>query len=89
MEWKLQSGSGSISFETVDGIPCWNMNAGVLETGTRSRLGDSYTLFYYWKPRESDSGWRSLHVGILGSAYSVSAYVYGFMNEYGACVCLV
>jgi len=79
MEWRLQS--GSIPFETVDGIPCWNMNVGALATGTRSRLGDSYTLFYHWKPRESDTDWRSLHHGMLGSANAVSAHVYACVDE--------
>ena len=57
---------GSTSFETVNDIPCWNLNAGGLVTSTRTTLGDSYTLFYYWKPRESDTagnGWRTLHRG--------------------------
>ena len=62
MTWKL--GGGTISYETVDDIPCWNMNGGALETPTRTTLGDSYTLFYYWKPRASDTnGWRTLHRG--------------------------
>jgi len=89
MEWRLYSGSGSIPFETVDGIPCWNMNAGVLETGTRSRLGDSYTLFYHWKPRESDSGWRTLHHGryILSSGYSVGTYTHACTNDDGMYAC--
>jgi len=83
MEWKLQS--GSIPFETVDGIPCWNMNAGSLETDTRSRLGDSYTLFYHWKPRESDSPSRTLHRGMFGSTGGVSTYVQACLNECGSC----
>ena len=63
MTWT--QGWGSTSFETVDDIPCWDLNAGTLVTNTRTVLGDSYTLFYYWKPRESDTspdGWRSLHM---------------------------
>jgi len=86
MEWKLQLGSGSIPFETVDGIPCWNMNAGSLETDTRSRLGDSYTLFYHWKPRASDTPWRILHRGILGSTDGVSTCVHARANKYVICV---
>jgi len=77
MVWKVES--GTIPFETVDGIPCWNMNAGNLITSTQKRLGDSYTLFYYWKPRVSDSGWRTLHRG------TVSAHTYACM-KYGSCV---
>jgi len=61
MTWKLPG--GTISYETVDGIPCWNMNGGILETTTRTTLGDSYTIFYYWKPRFSDTGYRTLHRG--------------------------
>jgi hypothetical protein len=61
MTWKL--GGGTISYETVDDIPCWNMNAGYVQTTTRTTLGDSYTLFYYWKPRTSDTNWRTLHRG--------------------------
>jgi len=73
MAWKLQT--GSISFETVDAIPCWNMNSGTVETGTRSLLGDSYTLFYHWKPRESNTNYRTLHYGT-----NVSTYVHACMT---------
>ena len=64
MTWTKSA--GTLSFTTVDGIPCWDMNAGSLVTSTRTTLGDSYTLFYYWKPRESDtapSSYRSLRKG--------------------------
>ena len=64
MEWTKSS--GTLSFTTEDGIPCWNLNAGTHITSTRTTLGDSYTLFYYWKPRESDTlpnHFRTLHTG--------------------------
>jgi hypothetical protein len=64
MTWKL--GAGAISYETVDGIPCWNMSGGYLETTTRTKHGDSYTIFYYWKPKVINGAGPhlSLHRGI-------------------------
>jgi len=85
MEWRLAS--GSIPFETVDGIPCWNMNAGALETVTRKKLGDSYTLFYHWKPRESDTFFRVLHHGTQVSAYV--HIIHECLNECGSRVCVL
>eukprot|EP00605_Chrysophyceae_sp_TOSAG23-4_P002960 GSChrysophyteH1.ASY1.ANO1.3262.1 assembled CDS len=61
MEWT--ESWGSTSFETVDTIPCWDLNAGGLVTSTRTTLGDSYTVFYYWKPRVSDTQFRVLNMG--------------------------
>eukprot|EP00605_Chrysophyceae_sp_TOSAG23-4_P001476 GSChrysophyteH1.ASY1.ANO1.1612.1 assembled CDS len=75
MEWKKSW--GSLSFTTEDNIPCWSLNAGTLVTSTRTTLGDRYTLFYYWKPRVSDTaptGWRALHLGWLPSANVVKDY---------------
>jgi len=44
-----------------DGIPAFNMDSGYLETGASGLFGQYYTIFYLWKPRTSDSGWRTLH----------------------------
>lgn len=44
-----------------DGIPCFNMDAGYLETSAAGLHGQYYTAFYLWKPRTSDTGWRTLH----------------------------
>ncbi len=72
MTWTKSS--GTLSFTTEDNIPCWNLNAGTLVTSTRTTLGDRYTLFYYWKPRASDtspSGWRGLHRSTSSGDYWV------------------
>ena len=61
MEWTVVSGE-TVSFTTEDGIPCWDMGSGTLETTTRSTVGDEYTLFYYWKPRDTGE-YNSLHTG--------------------------
>jgi len=45
-----------------DGIKCFNMDAGYLETTATGLYGQYYTTFYLWKPRTSDNdGWRTLH----------------------------
>lgn len=63
MSWARSSGSYPMSNDTQDGVACWNMDTGYIETGTRLTLGQNYTLFYLWKPRQSDSGWRTVHRG--------------------------
>ena len=71
---------GSTSFTTVDTIPCWDLNAGSLVTTTRTTLGDIYTLFYYWKPRVSDTephGFRTMHRGTSDHWATV-----GFQNKH-------
>lgn len=47
-----------------DGVKCFNMDNGYLETSGSGLYGQYYTIFYLWKPRTSDtagSGWRTLH----------------------------
>ena len=51
----------TVSNAVEDGVSCWNMDNGYLETGTRIAFGQNYTCFYLWKPRTTDSGWRTMH----------------------------
>jgi len=44
-----------------DGVKCFNMDSGYLETSAAGLFGQYYTCFYLWKPRTTDSGWRTLH----------------------------
>ena len=45
-----------------DNIKCFDMNGGYLiGSGDTRTFGQYYTCFYLWKPRETDSGWRTLH----------------------------
>lgn len=57
------SRGNTVTNTSQDGVACWNMDNGYLETGTRTQLARNYTLFYLWKPRNSDSGWRTVHRG--------------------------
>lgn len=83
---KCTTGSGNINdlrgsltwdrFNTVnntvqDGIPCFDMDNGYIETGSRIQLGQFYTCFHLWKPRATNTGWRTMyrndndHIGII------------------------
>jgi len=82
---KCTSGSGNINdlkgdfswtrnsvTDTVqDGIPCFNMDGGYLETSATGILGKNYTCFHLWKPRSTNTGWRTMyrnnndHIGII------------------------
>lgn len=85
---KCTSGSGNINdlrgdfswgrFNTVndtvqDGIPCFDMDNGYLETSATGQLGQFYTCFHLWKPRTTNTGWRTMyrnnndHIGIVQS----------------------
>ena len=63
MSWTRSSGSYPMNNDTQNGVACWNMDTGYIETSTRLTLGQNYTLFYLWKPRLNDSGWRTMHRG--------------------------
>lgn len=62
MEWKASS-SQKPSFATVDGKMCLNLDStNFVEITTPSNyppLGQYYTQFYIWRPRTTDSGWRT------------------------------
>ena len=55
------SRNDTVSNDTQDGVPCWNMDSGYVETSTRVTYGQTYTCFYLWKPRNTDTGWRTMH----------------------------
>ena len=52
---------GTVTNSTEDGVVCFNMDNGLLQTSATGLFGQYYTCFYLWKPRTSDSGWRTLH----------------------------
>lgn len=52
---------GTVTDTTEDGIVCFNMDGGYLETSATGLFGQYYTCFYLWKPRTTDTGWRTLH----------------------------
>lgn len=52
---------GTVTDTIEDGIPCFNMDNGSLSTSATGLFGQYYTCFYLWKPRETDTGWRTLH----------------------------
>lgn len=51
----------TVTNDTQNGVACWNMDSGYLETSTRITFGQFYTCFYLWKPRLTDTGWRTMH----------------------------
>jgi hypothetical protein len=51
----------SVTDVVEDGVECFNMDAGYLETTATGLYSQQYTVFYLWKPRTSDTGWRTLH----------------------------
>lgn len=53
--------NNTVTDTVEDGVSCFNMDDGYLETGASALFGQYYTCFYLWKPRTSDSGWRTLH----------------------------
>lgn len=52
---------GTVTYTTEDGVKCFNMDNGYLETSASGLFGQYYTCFYLWKPRTTDTGWRTLH----------------------------
>lgn len=67
-----------VSTTTVDGVTCWDLESTYWEmSGTSGTLATDhyYTQFYVWKPRASDSGWRTLyrnslhHLVIVNNGY--------------------
>lgn len=55
---------GTVTDSVEDGVSCFDMDNGYLETDASSSIGtfnQYYTCFYLWKPRTTDSGWRTLH----------------------------
>lgn len=58
IQWSRQN----TVFDTIEnGVKSFNMDNGYLETGTRLQFGQFYTTFQLWKPRLTDSGWRTVH----------------------------
>ena len=51
----------SVTDIVEDGVSCFDMDGGYLSTSATGLYGQYYTVFYLWKPRTSDSGWRTLH----------------------------
>jgi hypothetical protein len=70
MTWVEQL-AGTISPTVEDDITCWDLNNGALETTIRTKLADSYTLFYYWKPRTFVAATRTLHRGYQGDHWAL------------------
>ena len=66
---------GTVTDTTEDGVKCFNMDSGYLETSASGLFGQYYTCFYLWKPRTTDTGWRTLHrnntdhIGIVQNGY--------------------
>lgn len=62
---------GTVTDTTEDGVPCFNMDTGYLETSATGLLGQNYTIYQLWKPRTTDTGWRTIyrngddHLGII------------------------
>jgi hypothetical protein len=59
-DWARQ---GTVSNTVQDGVACWNMDTSYLQTTTRKTLAQNYVCFYLWKPRVTNSGWRTVHRG--------------------------
>jgi hypothetical protein len=55
------SRNDTVTDTVEDGVAAFNMDAGYLQTAQTGLYGQIYTTFYLWKPRESDTGWRTLH----------------------------
>ena len=55
------SRNGTVTDTVENDIVCFNMDNGYLQTSAEGLFGQYYTCFYLWKPRTSDTGWRTLH----------------------------
>ena len=66
MEWKASS-SQKPSFATVDGKMSLNLDSTnfveITPPSNYPPLGQYYTQFYIWRPRTTDSGWRTFYRG--------------------------
>jgi hypothetical protein len=62
LSWSVVNGSKA----TVDGIESIDLetnNNRYMETATTNTVGQNYVHFYAWRPRVSNSGWRTLFRG--------------------------
>ena len=62
LSWSVVNGSKA----TVDGVESIDLetnNNRYMETATRNTVGQNYVHFYAWRPRVSNSGWRTLFRG--------------------------
>lgn len=59
--WNMSGGSKA----SANGILAFEMDGGnkYLETATNQTIGQYYTHYYIWRPRISNSGWRTLFRG--------------------------
>lgn len=56
--------NGTITDVSHENVKCFDMNppnGSLLTTSGVHFYGQYYTAFYLWKPRETDSDWRTLH----------------------------
>lgn len=65
------SRGGTVNNTVQDGITCFDMDNGYIETSATGLLGQYYTCFHLWKPRLTNTGWRTMyrndndHIGII------------------------